>query len=317
MATGKWAKDPRAESGMKRMGIEWTVERVRLCDIDIEQSLDKQARIDKKINEEWVLDYAQARLDGAEFPMVILQKIKQGRFFVWSGNHRVGTCSILNELELDAYVVKVHDQRMQDILPRVVNTWEGHRESRTNVLEHVKYVVERHGLRVEEVAKMFSLKPEQVWVALRQDTAEKRLQNVGFKATEFPKTTALRLNSISNDNAMKAAAKLLKDEKIVGDRANQIIDDVKRQSTEHQQMQEVLRWRKLVEVHKPQNGSTKTPVTRQNRSRLIDTLTRFNKFISGVKSATQLQLDDTDAKLAVKLWHEIETQMNKLMTKGG
>jgi hypothetical protein len=71
----KWTRDPRAESGMKRLGVEWSVETVRIADIDVELSMDRQARIGKKINEDWVIDYAQAMADGAEFPYIILQKI--------------------------------------------------------------------------------------------------------------------------------------------------------------------------------------------------------------------------------------------------
>lgn len=314
--TLKWGRDLKAESGMKRLNIEWTVETVRLADIDIELSMERQARIGKKINDDWVLDYAQSMSDGAEFPMCILQRLKGGRFFIWSGNHRTGSARFLNELEYPAYIAKITDQRMMDILPRIVNTWEGHRESREAVLEHAKYVVERHGLEAEKVAKMFGLNVNHLWVVMRAGAIEERLEQVGVKKGIFSKTTVLKLGTITNNNALKATAKLLKDENLAGTRAEQVIDDVKRGSTETQMLAEVSKWRKVYDDRKPKNGAARLPIERKNRSRFIDGLSRLERFLDGIKTATQLQLDEADVKIVAASWDKIERRINALMKEG-
>lgn len=309
----KWGRDLKAESHLRRLGIEFSVETVRLAEIDTELSMERQARIGKKINDDWVLEFGQAMLDGAEFPMCILQKIKGGRYFIWSGNHRTNAAKLIGELEYPAYIVKVTDLRMQDILPRVVNTWEGHRESREAVLEHAKYAVERHGIEPEEAARMFGLKIDWLWLALRAGKIEKQLNDAGVKTAGFAKSIILKLGTIGNANAMKAAAKLIKDEGLAGARADQIVDDVRKHSTEAQQIAEVSRWRKLFDERKPTNT---VPIRRKNRSRIVDMLTRLEKFLSGIKKASQLQLDDTDVKIVASAWNQVERKMNALMTEG-
>lgn len=314
----KLGRDPRAESGMKRLHIEWSVETVRIADIDVELSMDRQARIGKKINEDWVLDYAQSMSEGAEFPMPILQKIKGGRYFIWSGNHRINSIKLLNELELAAYVVKVTDQRMQDILPRVVNTWEGHRESRDAVLEHARYVVERHGLSTEEVARMFGLRVDQLSVVMRTGNVAAKIAECGLKV-DLPKSTLIKLAPIDNSNVLKATVKLIKEESLAGDKAYQLIEDVKRASTESTALAEVAKWRKIINDRKPpkveRNGSP-PPMKRQNRGRFVDLLTRLEKFLDGIKTCTQLQLDDADVKIVAQAWDKVERKVNALMMEG-
>lgn len=318
----KWTKDPQAEGKMKQLGIAWTVctEGVPTADINMELSLHNQARIGKKVNDDWVLEMAQAAQDGSEFPMPVYQKMKGGHF-IWSGIHRTNMATLIGELKVPCYLVNIVDDRMRDIFPRVINTVHGHGESREHVLEHAKYLVEKHGLDTSEVAKMCGLKTEWLWQAVRSGAVANTLNGLGIKGADFPKSILIWMSPLTaNSNVLKATAKLLRDEDLAGDRAKQVIDDVKKFSTERQQLDEVSRWKKIMDDRKPKassaGGNKAPPLTRGNRSKLIDHLTRLEKFLTGITKASQLQLDDADAKIVIASWDKVERKMNALMTEG-
>lgn len=313
----RWVRDLPAESKMKQLGIAWTIdaEGPPTADINFEVSLNNQARIGKRVNDDWVTEIGIAMLDGAEMPMPILEKMKSG-WFIWGGIHRTSAAKGIGELHVPCYLVKITDDRMRDIFPRVLNTVHGHGESREHVLEHAKYLVEKHGFSTKEVSKFCGIKEEWLVVAVRAGGVAVQLDGLGVKAKDFPKTTLIALSPLGvNANVLKATAKLLREEDLAGDRAKQVIDDVKRYNTERQQLDEVSRWRKLLDDRKPKMASA-PKIERANRSKLIDHLTRLEKFLSGITKASQLQLDDADAKIAAASWDKIETRMNALMTEG-
>lgn len=311
----KWARDPRAESGMKRLGIEYDIQDVPLYAINIEMSMERQARIGKKINDDWVLEYAQAMQDGAEFPMPILQLMKKENFHIWSGNHRINAAQVVGVDRVSAYVVKVTDLRMQDILPRVVNTWEGRRESREAVLEHARHICEKHALSPEEVAKMFGLQVQWLYTTIRANNVARQVEETGVKI-DLPKNALILLSPLTdNKNVLRGVVKLFKDNTLPpsGADAKQIIEDVKKGNTERQRMAEVDRWGKLLEARKEKPATRDRPYRLGKRTAFVGMLTRMDKFLSGIEQASQLQLDDTDVKIVAGSWQKIFTKMDKLL----
>ena len=310
----KWTKDPKAENGLRRLGIEFTVQTVPMHAINRELSMNNQARVGKKINDDWVMEYAVAASQGAEFPMTILDRMKSNCYFIWSGNHRIGAAELCGDKEVPAYIVHVTDLRMQDILPRVVNTWEGHRETKESVLTHAAYICEKHGLDPQEVADMFSLKYEWLSVAIRANDIRKKVADTGVKI-ELPSTALIRMSSIAgNKNVLKAVVKLYKDYNVApsGDQAGHILQDVKNKSTEKDQLAEIARWAKLFDTRK-EKPKVDRPFKLGRRARLLTLLQNMQKFLDGTTARSQLQLDEADAKVFGTMWDNVETKMNKLL----
>lgn len=316
----KFVRDQRAEAGMRNLGIEFTVQTVPMRDINRDLSGTHQARVGKKVNDDWIMEYAVAAQNGAEFPMVILDRLKKDCYFIWSGNHRIGAAELHGDKEIQAYVVHVTDMRLQDILPRVVNTWEGHRESREAVLTHAVYLCEKHNLESKEVATMMGLKPEWVVNALRSSDLRRQVEETGVKI-DLPTTGLLKLGPLAgNKNVLKAALKLMKDHNVAvsGDQGVHIIQDVRSKPTERDQLAEVARWNELLKKRTERPAAAKkVPLTLAKRRRAIMVLQNLDKFLAGVTAYTQLQLDDADAQLVADLWSSIYTKMNALLTKKG
>lgn len=311
----KWARDPKAEFGLKQLGIDYDVATVRLCNINVELSMERQARIGKKLNDDWVLEFAQQMENGAEFPMPILQLMKKDNYFIFSGNHRTNAAKLKGESEISAYIVKVTDQRLLDILPRVVNTWEGHRESRDSVLEHARYVVETHGYTVEQSCNMFGLQPQWLWQVIRANGVQRAIEETGIRGVILPKTALIKLAPLAdNKNVLKATVKLFKDHSVAptGPQAVQILDDVKKGDTEAKQLAEVNKWNKLFESQKTKTAPAPTLV-RQQRTTFLRNLTNLDKFLQGVSQVSQLQLDPSDHKIVDQSWDRILQKMVALL----
>ena len=311
-----WTRDLPGESKMKQLGVEWSVNKdgIPIAEINWELSLAHQARIGKKVNEDWVTEMANAALAGNEFPMIIVQKEK-GYYIIHSGIHRASMARSLGELVLPCYMVRITDERILDVFPRAINTANGHPEGREATIEHAKYIIERHGYPTESVAKWLGLKPDWIVTALRAGQVENRLAEIGIK-TVFPKTTLIALSPLAgNNNVLKAVVKLLKDKDLAGDRAKQVIDDTKRGQTERAQIAEIDRWRKMLEEREPKPAKTAGApnAVRQNRGKFFDMLTRLERFLEHVQNPGQLQLDDSDAAIAAQSWQKIESKMNSLM----
>ena len=74
----KWVKDAKVEHLLRSLGIKFETATVKIEDIDRALSADKQVRLGKKLNDEWIIQYAQAMTDGSAFPMVVLNKLRKG-----------------------------------------------------------------------------------------------------------------------------------------------------------------------------------------------------------------------------------------------
>lgn len=312
-----WTRNLPEEGKMKQLGIEWTIckEGVPLEEINWKLSLERQARAGKEVNDDWVIKMAEDSKNGAEFPMPILQREK-GQYIIYSGIHRCSMANLRDETEVPCYLVKITDDRLIDIFPRAINTTNGQPESRESVITHAKYIVEKHGYPVDQVAKWMGLRPEWLSVEVRAGKVENKLNEIGLKVS-LPKTTLVALSPLSgNSNVLKAVVKLIKARDLAGDRAKQVIDDAKKGQTEASQMAEIARWSKILEDTEVKKVSVngKAPTERrQNRGVFIGLVTRLERFLEKIQTCSQLQLDDTDATIAAKSWERIEKKMESFL----
>jgi hypothetical protein len=312
--TVRWVKDPKVEHNLRQLGIKFESEHVAIADIDLQLSTDRQVRLGKKTDDNKVLEYAQRMLDDAPFDMCLLNKLKKG-YFVWSGVHRVHASVLTEETHIDAYVVQVSDVRLSDILARVVNVWDDKisygREER---LIHAQYMVHHHGLLVPDAAKLMGLKAEWLNQFLRQSEVASKIEAQGVSVNGIARSTLKAMGPLAdNANILRETTKLIHKHKLAGNRAIQVIEDVRRGETEAQRIVELERWEKILTpaARKPK---VKVPYTQKRRDRCLELLGRMKRFIDGVDSLTQLQIvESEDVKTVKSLWSGISGQWDKIM----
>jgi uncharacterized DUF497 family protein len=291
----KWVKDPKIEANLRALGIQFDTEQVLLNNIDREESMRRQVRLQGRLVDEWVLEMAEAmEKPEAAFPMPILQKWRKGVYFIWSGNHRIGAAELVNLETVDAYVITITDPRMMDILPRVVNSWEGHGLSRDERIINARFLIEKHGITAADAAKMFGLKAEAIWVSKRIDEAKTRIHAHGIDTKTFSKSLLSKFATLNNDNVISAAARIINDHEVKGLEAMNIIDDIRSKNTELQQLAEVARWEKVFIDRKNPKNTPKLPYRQTKRSTFLGLLTRMDKFLQDHKTLTQAQIVDIE-----------------------
>lgn len=209
-------KHPITEQFLDRGGWHWEYrEAVALATIDLAASLDNPARLDKRLDEDRVVNYAIAMLDGIEFPAIVLLRLDtpQGasEYQIATGCHRARAAEQAAKVSFDAYVVSEPDTYRREVLIRQLNTIEGHGLSiRDQILQllqiHEKYP--SHSLA--QLAREWNLKPSTVQSVHLEQQAIRRAARFGFEFSSrthrLAQKTIVRLHGIHNDAVFAKAA---------------------------------------------------------------------------------------------------------------
>lgn len=294
----KWVKDAKVEHHLRALGVKFETEHIALSDIDWTESANRQTRLGKKINDDWVLQYAQAMQDGADFPMPIINRLKKN-LFIWSGLHRCSSAQLIGETHIDTYVVSITDPRIADILPRVVNAWEGHGLSKEEKLVNAKYFVDHHSMSTEDASKLLGLRQDWLSNYIRECRVRTAVQEAGVNANGLTKYILLALNTLAdNPNILKPVTSLITKHHIKGDEARQIVSDVKRSATEAEKLATVAQWKSTIEA-RTKKPATKIPFTQKVRARFLRLLSQMARLLEKSNTPTQLQVvDKVDVELA-------------------
>lgn len=309
----KWLKDPKVESHLKQMNIEFEVKVVKIADIDLQQSLDRQTRMGKKINDDWVLEYATAMQTGSQFPMTILNQLGKS-IWIWSGLHRVHSAELIGETEIEAYLLHVHDPRIQDMLPRVVNTWEGRRPPREELLINAQYLIENYGLETKEAGRLLSLKPEWIVFHMRGGKVLQEIEASGASANGISRSLAIRLAPIAeNRNVLRETVKLLKKHDVGFEQAKQIANQVKEGRTEQEQLAEVKKWDASLSTTKEAKPK---PFRTERRTRFLSLLSGLRNMLVDMERASELQLSPEDGPKVAEYWNIVNTKLSSFLRDG-
>jgi hypothetical protein len=312
----KWVKDPKVEHHLRDLGIKYDVRTVAMVEIDRKESMNRQTRFGEKLNEDWVLEYATQLESGSPFPMTILNrriKVKDKPYFIWSGNHRIGSADLIGEETVEAYVVEVSDPRLEDVLPRVVNAWEGRRPPREELLANAKFLVESHSMPRPDACRLLGLQSRWLDIYLRSEEVGTKINEVGLKAGDFPPTTKLKLSPIAqkNKNTLRELCQFLHKYKIKGTQLDDVLRDVKGAETESEASNVIARWRENVDKRskKPQMDLFRMPV----RQKFLDLFGRTHRLLEQYDTLEKLQMvEPADQKLARELWRGISKHINGL-----
>lgn len=323
-----WVKDIKIEKGLRALGIQFEAEKVNLDDVDLVEGLRKQTRLLGKLNNDYVLQLAEAMSQPeSAFPMVILQKSPRMKLFAWSGNHRLAAFVLAypDQKIIEAYTVNVKDAMMCDILPRIVNSYEsGLGFSKEEKLINARWLVENHSMKLEDAARLVGVPVKWLQTSKRaEDIRADLLPDLGNRANGISKSTLIKMSPLAdNVNVLKAAAKVLCQYDVKGDEANHLLEDVKNQRTELQRMSELGRWEKIFQERKkpeaPKGQAPKIQISFDTRRSFMKHLTGLAKILSKCDTLEKLQCTDTsDRDVLARNWLVIARAMERIQRQGG
>jgi hypothetical protein len=324
-----WCKDIKIEKALRSLGIHFEAEKVNLDDVDLAEGLRKQTRLLGKLNQDYVLQLAEAMMQPeAAFPMTILQKTPRQKLFSWSGNHRLAAYVLAfpNEKIIEAYTVNISkDVVMCDILPRIVNSYEsGLGFSKEEKLINARWLVEHHSMKIQDAAKLVGVPYKWLETSKRaEDIKAELLPDLGAKANGISKSILLKMSPLTDNlNVLKATAKVLCQYEVKGDEANHLLEDVKAHRTELQQMSELGRWERIFQDRKkpevPKGQAPKIQIRFDTRKSFLKHVTGLAKILQTCDTFEKLQCTDlSDRELIAKSWVTIARTMDKLQKQGG
>ncbi len=311
-----WVADPKAEGLLRRLGIKWVVEPVHIKDIDLEESLNRQVRLGKKLDTEVVLQYALGMLaPDAAWPRPIINKVKK-HVFLWSGNHRTHGALEADLDKMECYVVNITDPKLQDIVPRLVNALESPiGQKKDESLIHAAWIIKEHGIEPKEAGRMLNLQHTAIVQHLRSIEVAETAQAQGVSINGMSKSLLLKLSPLlDKTQVLKATVSFIKKHDLGFTEADRVIDDVKRTSTDADGIKEVKRWEQIMEDRRAKKPS---PFKNKNRSDILKHLSSFRKFLDPIKNPNQLQLEPGDEVNVALWWDEISKKMKTLLVGGG
>jgi hypothetical protein len=286
----KWTTDAIAESKIKAIGIGFRyVKGLEIAKIDIAGSRRNNARLREQWNEDLSVEYGVAMADGDTFPAPVLREVSGGtyKYFVLSGNHRIGAATMLNDKMIDAYIVEGDDEMAFEIITRSANRWMGDRQTKEEAVEHARALIAKYNRPQQEVAKLFGLKPNWLSNALRAEDTRDEMEKLGLHSRELPRATILHLSQLSdNERVFRKAGYLASKFKLPAERVKDIVIAAKGQKSEQgaidvlKRVEDDLRSETAVAT-----VAAASPVyTRPERTRLFQYVNTLHNFLNTGRS---------------------------------
>lgn len=315
----RWTRDLRMEPVLHRLKVPFQVETVPIKDIDLEESLNRQVRLGKKINDDVVIQYALGmEKPEAAFPMCIVNKAKK-YIFLWSGNHRVASYNLARETHpdwpdsIECYAVNVYEEQLQDYIPRIVNTFESPiGQTKEESMIHAKHIIEKWGVDIKEVASDMNLSYGGLTHYMRSEEVAEQIKSLGANPNGLSRALRVKLAPLmeGNTGVLREVVKFIKRNELAGAQAEQFVSDVRRGKTESERMKEIKNWGTILEVRKEK---TVTPFKNRNRSTFLRMLTSLHHFMQKIDRATELQLEAGEIQKVAQYWNEVEQKMRKFI----
>lgn len=225
-------RDLKTEGHLKHGQFKYTYhERIELSEIDIAGSLENPARLLKRVNEDIALNYGCAMEAGDEFPAIVLLKREAEKLLIATGVHRVKGAELARIDHFDAYIVVEPDLYRQELLIRLLNTWEGYGVSIQDRIAQVLLMHEEHPEKtLAHLSREFRLKEKTVKSYWYAETALKRGQRCGYDFTKakLGKTVQVALNTIHSDVVFQRAAQFALTPGVTGNTVEDLVRDIRK-----------------------------------------------------------------------------------------
>lgn len=225
-------RDQRVESLLKRGNYQFVLhDKEPLSNIDLKASAENPARINRKIEQDRVIQYGCAMIDGAVFPPLVLLRRDQAKLLVATGMHRIRAAQEAKIDTFDSYIVTETDQYRCDLLIRLLNGLEGRGDTIKEQLWHVISLHEQYSrIPLTQLANEFSISKQTVTNAWNEHQGIRRGSRLGFdfeKTQKQPQSVIVRLNQIPSDLVYMKAAEFVVHYDVVAREVEELVQALK------------------------------------------------------------------------------------------
>lgn len=234
---------------LDELGESWELIDAPLAEIDIDSSRRVLNQVRYGLgayNEEHVETLRTALEQGAELPPGIVHKDQDGHYVILSGNHRypaherAGRASMRFYLATGLNGLSTFDPRVQDVALRA-NVAHGDPVSSEHRIEQAAGLVENGHYSIKEAAKALVVPEAKLRDHVEKIKSRRRLAEAGVPLSDkdIPISVARRLNAISSDRVLRAAAELVPQMAQKAEETNRLVVEINTARTEDDQLEVV------------------------------------------------------------------------------
>lgn len=219
---------------------------VPLSEVDIDRSrrVLNQVRFGLgAYNEEHVETLRTALEQGAELPPGIVHRDQDGHYVILSGNHRYPANERAGRTAMRFYLatglngLATADPRVQDVALRA-NVAHGDPVSSEHRIEQAATLVETGHYSIREAARALVVPEGKLRDHVEKIKSRRRLAEAGVRLSdkEIPISVARRLNAITSDRVLKAAAELVPQMAQKAEETNRLVVEINEARSEEAQI---------------------------------------------------------------------------------
>jgi hypothetical protein len=222
----------------------YELQEIFLDDIDV----DKSQRVLNQVrfgpvaySQEHAETLRTALEQGAELPPGIVHRDDEGKTVVLSGNHRFPAHRSAGRQAMRFYVatglegLPTTDPRVQDVALRA-NVAHGEPVAAEHRLQQAGQLVESGQYTVKGAAEAMVVPEAKLRDHVEKLKARRRLSELGVPVDNIPISVARRLNSISSDGVLKAAARLVPKMAQKAEETNELVVALNQARSEREQL---------------------------------------------------------------------------------
>jgi ParB-like chromosome segregation protein Spo0J len=194
--------------------------RLDLSKIDRKLSLSNQARpLIGGIDEDKILMMAEAEeQQPGRLPPVLVKRMKNGKYKVLDGNHRVEVMRLLGRNTVAAVVVDEENLTPQQeaMIIYTANIGQGSETTLRDRITHAVNLIEQFGVTAVEASRSLWIPANRITTQLALIKAMSRFETLGMQGPRkrLPESSIKRLGSIRGDDILREAAKLCDEAKV-------------------------------------------------------------------------------------------------------
>lgn len=199
------------EQLLDKQGVSWEyVESLPISEINVNKSLNNQARLDNPLDEGLIDSYTQSMKDGFEFPPLVVWRPGKGMWLLIDGNNRLAAKLKLSHKTTDVYMILNSDPKVIDrITWRWNNLVNGKRLSPEESMQHAVSYCRKYNTSYKEAAKEWGVNENSLSQKVKVEESKDILRSNNVKITPALDDYSIRLlqglRSVGEDLFCEAA----------------------------------------------------------------------------------------------------------------
>jgi len=225
----EWRCDPDAEKILRDIvGIPFIEGSVRLVDVDWSASANNCARLSNPLNAEKIEDYSTCMRAGDVFPMIVVERSgKKNSYIILGGNQRAAALQAVDPNgSFLAYIVDPLTSDERELIIRSLNSRHGWGATKEERVEHAVYLVRKHGMHIETVARAMVVGHTTINTHIRAEDERARLAQSGIDSSFLPVATLSAIARVKDDKTRNAIAETVVEKKAISPKVVELVNAV-------------------------------------------------------------------------------------------